>query len=349
MFKTFKSVLVILFFITSTFSIFLVSFPLLTHIYELASDNAEKLAIVKESIIGLIFSIVMIWAIIVVQGIWLASNLVRPIQALKRMAREYAKGNYDFSPPELKYIEFKEFANTLFEMGRTIVSQIKESAIRERLKQELERNKLESELFTLRNQMKPHFLFNTLNSISVMVSVDQDAASLMINKLSNLYRHITTASKNTTSPLELEIQIVKNYLDIQKMRFEERLKYNISVSDSATTIFLPGLVLQTLVENAVKHGIEKSRKGGVIDISIKRITDERVEISIFNNGGEYSPDNRRKKDHTGTGLENTIKRLALLYGNDCGFSIGKAENSEYGIGTNVSFCVSGKEVNKEDE
>ncbi|MCX7200195.1 MAG: uroporphyrinogen-III C-methyltransferase [Proteobacteria bacterium] len=148
---------------------------------------------------------------------------------------------------------------------------------------ELERAQVQSELHVMRSQMNPHFLFNSLNSVSTMASIDPEKAQTMISRLADLYRGILDSSKTATSPLAREIEIASNYLELEKMRFGERLSYEIHASTGLGEVYAPGLLLQTLVENAVKHGIAPSRQGGKVRVTIEP-KDGLYQMTVRNSG-----------------------------------------------------------------
>src|SRR5690606_8738759 len=112
---------------------------------------------------------------------------------------------------------------------------------------------VEAELVAMRTQMNPHFLFNALNSIGSMAMFDAEGAVKMLQKMADLYRSILDSTKRKTHSLNDEMRIVQSYLDLEAMRFGNRLTYSFEVPEGVRDIQIPGLVLQTLVENAVKH------------------------------------------------------------------------------------------------
>lgn len=173
----------------------------------------------------------------------------------------------------------------------------------------------ESSLNVLKNQMQPHFLFNSLNSLSELIAADKSEASVMAQKLSDLYREILENSKKPLCSLESEVGIIEKYLELEKLRFGERLSYNITVPESSANIFLPSLTLQTLVENAIKHGVSKCVEGGHVDIKIEK-EGSGYKAKVQNTSESVVSLNKR-----GTGIENTKSRLNLLYGDSHGFRL----------------------------
>jgi sensor histidine kinase YesM len=137
----------------------------------------------------------------------------------------------------------------------------------------------------------------------------------MLTRLADLYRLILDASKEPLVPLNVELKIVDHYLALQKMRFNERLQYTLQAPANTENIHVPCMMIQTLVENAVKHGIAKSREGGRINVTIQPINDDFYECQVINSGAPLSGSGN------GTGIENTIKRLELLYGPDHQFKL----------------------------
>jgi len=167
----------------------------------------------------------------------------------------------------------------------------------------------ENQLNTLRAQMNPHFMFNALNGIRALVDENPEQAKRAITQLSAILRNAMTTVKRRTVPLGEELDIVKAYLALEAMRFEERLQVSFDIDPELTRVSVPPMLLQTLVENAVKHGIAKLTKGGEVRISVHRGLNGLVMMVA--NSGTYEPG---VITGTGIGLRNTRKRLGLLYG-----------------------------------
>src|SRR5690606_5494444 len=122
----------------------------------------------------------------------------------------------------------------------------------------------EARYHALKHQLQPHFLFNSLNSLSELIDSDREAANRMTQRLADLYRGILSSAKRTTAPLSSELALVRDYLELEQVRFGERLQFRLSAPESAQRIHVPTLVLQTLVENGVKHGVAPAGRGGGI-------------------------------------------------------------------------------------
>ncbi|MFC1898085.1 sensor histidine kinase [Candidatus Cloacimonadota bacterium] len=152
-----------------------------------------------------------------------------------------------------------------------------------------QQKKTNAELRALVAQINPHFLFNTLNSISSLIHLDPTKADEMIQKLSDVFRYSLQRGKKRFVNISEELNVVKKYLEIEKVRFSDRLNYSIEVDETCTGFAIPPLILQTLVENSVKHGISPKIEGGDVKISIQNIK-SNIEIKIEDNGVGMSPD-----------------------------------------------------------
>lgn len=176
------------------------------------------------------------------------------------------------------------------------------------LKLQMENELKDLELKSLRANLQPHFIFNALNSIRSLVSSQPDTARMAITQLSNILRNTISSTEELIS-LEKELQFVKDYLQLEKLRFEHRLRYKINIPENFFSIMLPPLSIQTLVENAIKHGISKNEEGGEICIYGEEKINQ-FEINIENDGQW----NREKNGESlGFGLNGAIKRLHHLY------------------------------------
>ncbi len=179
----------------------------------------------------------------------------------------------------------------------------------------------ELELKTIKSHINPHFIFNALNSIRALVDENPGRARQAITELSNILRSSMQAEKLETAPLKRELDIVKDYLALEHIRFEDRLKVEYDIDEDTLDMPVPPMMLQTLVENAIKHGISHRVSGGTIKITSDFI-DDRHELSVENTGylnGNYNPE--------GFGLYSTQNRLMLLYGEKAHFEIKNKENN----------------------
>lgn len=167
----------------------------------------------------------------------------------------------------------------------------------------------EAELRALQAQVKPHFFFNSMNSVRALVYQDQDAAAQMIDQLASVMRYALQSGHHETVPLAAEIDAVQAYLAIEKIRFEDRMRISVDIGAGLDTVRIPPMALQTLVENAVKFGVEASAAGSDIRILARRGDNGAVQIEIANHGAIAPFTNS-----TRVGLANTRKRLALAIG-----------------------------------
>ncbi len=173
----------------------------------------------------------------------------------------------------------------------------------------------ELELKTIKAHINPHFIFNALNSIRALVDENPERARKAITELSNILRSSMQAEKLETAPLERELNIVRDYLALEHIRFEDRLRVEYSIDEDTLGQPVPPMMLQTLVENAIKHGISKNIAGGVIQISSDFKIDNH-ELKVKNTGhlnGNFNPE--------GFGIYSTQNRLMLLYGEKAHFEI----------------------------
>ncbi len=192
-------------------------------------------------------------------------------------------------------------------------------------KQQLDTLKLEAlvkelELKTIKSHINPHFIFNALNSIRALIDEDPSRAREAVTHLSNILRSSMQAEKSETVPFSRELGIVKDYLALEYVRFEDRLQVEYNVNENTLSLPVPPMMLQTLVENAIKHGISKRMSGGVVKVS-SDIKDNFHELVVQNSGylnGHVSSD--------GFGLSGTRNRLYLLFGNRAIFDI--SQNGE---------------------
>lgn len=168
----------------------------------------------------------------------------------------------------------------------------------------------------LRYQVNPHFLFNALNTIRSMVEEDKAVARNMITKLSEFFRY-SLSQNGTTDTLDNEINAIRNYLDIQKIRFEEKLNVSFDIDSSLYYIRIPFFIILPLVENAIKYGLQSNK--APLSITITAKADKDLEISVCNTGRLIKTSSNGAG--TGTGMENTKKRLGLYFKDKYSFNL----------------------------
>jgi len=180
-----------------------------------------------------------------------------------------------------------------------------------------EASMIEIELNNLKSQLNPHFIFNALNSIRALVDENPKKSKQAITQLSNILRSSLASDKKGLTNFDEELKIVKDYLGLESIRFEERLKTEFDIHPESQRFLVPPLMIQTLVENGIKHGISKLTKGGLIQLKTDVVKD-KLKIRI-RNSGHYV--NGTKRSKSGLGLDNTIQRLKLIYGDEATFRI----------------------------
>ncbi len=174
-------------------------------------------------------------------------------------------------------------------------------------------------LEALKMQLHPHFLFNTLNSILPLVFRDRDAASRTVVRLGDLLRLSLQNESSDLIPLRKEIELLQVYLEIQQTRFQDRLTVELDVSPGLGAALVPNLILQPLVENAIKHGIAARPGAGKVEVRVRRAGEDRLSLVVRDDGPGPPPGGRRGGGE-GVGLRNTRDRLELLYGDEHVFS-----------------------------
>lgn len=179
---------------------------------------------------------------------------------------------------------------------------------RERATLDLERRLTEARLQALRMQLNPHFLFNAMHSVSALMHKDVEAADSMLARLSELLRLTLNTDGAQTIPLSEELAILQRYLDIERIRFGDRLTIELDIAPAAQSCRVPALILQPVVENSLRHGIAPYARPGTVRVAAKRENDQLI-LTVEDNGGGLT---RPMKE--GIGLSNSRARLAELYG-----------------------------------
>lgn len=184
----------------------------------------------------------------------------------------------------------------------------------------LEVSAKDAELRALQAQVNPHFFFNSMNSVRALVFENPDSAARMIDELTSVMRYALQAGQQDTVPLAAEIDAVRAYLAIEQIRFEERLRVQVDVGPGLDDARIPPMSLQTLVENAVKYGVETRVDGSDIRIHARRAGDGTIHVEIANLGALQA-----FATSTRLGLANTRKRLALVLGADASLDLSEGD------------------------
>jgi two-component system, LytTR family, sensor histidine kinase AlgZ len=179
----------------------------------------------------------------------------------------------------------------------------------------------DAELRALRAQINPHFLFNSLNSISALTSIDGGRAREMCLLLADFLRLTLGTGEKTVIPFSDELDLLEKFLAIEKVRFGSRLRMEENIAEDAKRCMIPALLLQPLLENAVSHGIASMADGGLIRLGA-RVQDGRMVIAVENDRDEEAPSRKRN----GVGLKNVRSRLEARYGSEATFRIEPGED-----------------------
>jgi signal transduction histidine kinase len=194
-----------------------------------------------------------------------------------------------------------------------VVSYYQRFRQRELRASQLQTQVAKARLQALKSQLQPHFLFNTLHSISALMLTDVNAADRMMTRLSDLLRMTLEAAETQITTLNRELDFVNCYLEIEKIRFEERLNVVLDIAPETLDAQVPQLLLQPLVDNAIKHGISRLAGGGKIRIAASA-SDHELQLEVSDNGPGF--DNPSYSQRNGVGLKVTRERLESLYGLD---------------------------------
>jgi len=261
-------------------------------------------------------------------ALWISGGITRPISMLSSAAKEISKGN--LSGEEIKITtkdELKLLTETFNQMRtnlKVLVTEIKQQGELDKLLKELE-------LRSLQNQINPHFLFNTLNTVSKMAYLEEaEETSRLIEAVAALLRY-NLSDFDTVSTLRDEVSIVKEYFYIQKTRFGDRIQFITNIQEECLDIEIPSLILQPIIENAFIHGVEEYEENGVIQLWIYKMND-RVHVEVIDNGAgmddrtkqklvnyvnqletEEKSDLEKKGQSNGIAVRNVIRRLQLFY------------------------------------
>jgi sensor histidine kinase YesM len=216
---------------------------------------------------------------------------------------------------------------------------------------QLEKMLVESQLQALKMQLQPHFLFNSLNAIYMLIEKDPKLARSTLRKLSELLRCTLDRVGSQEVRLKEELEFLALYLEIEQIRFGERLKVTISVPPGLEEARVPNMILQPLVENAVKHGIATIRGDAILEISASQ-ENGTLELCVFNNGsgnGNDSADSRNggEPGRQGIGIANTRARLERLYGSSQSFKLTESPGRGVTASLTIPYSVAGRNPGEE--
>jgi two-component sensor histidine kinase len=213
-------------------------------------------------------------------------------------------------------------------------------------REQLEARLARAQLQSLRLQLHPHFLFNTLNTINALIGTDRQAAERVISGLSELLRMSLSSASEQEVTLAKELELLAHYIEIQQIRFQDRLTVSFRIDPEARYALVPNLMLQPLVENAIRHGIApRAAPGHVVVTAVRR--GDRLELSVVDDGVGENP---RVEHRDGVGLGNTRARLLSLYGSDHRFEASGGMSGGFAVRIEMPYRTDGapKESTRRD-
>jgi sensor histidine kinase YesM len=259
---------------------------------------------------------------------WFSLSITRPIQQLTEAASELSKGRFDKEITVKTNDEIAFLAKTFDHMRTNINNLFQQTKEKAKLENELQQNKIllqESHFRSLQSQINPHFLFNTLNTLSKKAYLEgsEEISDLLVSVADLLRYNLKQIDRSVT--LRDELIIVNQYMEIQKARFTDRLQLQLEIDESCIDVAIPALTLQPIIENAVIHAVEPNVDGGVISIRVIDMN-EYVMIQIEDDGIGMSEEKiiqilmelqaQTEGHSTGIGFSNVVKRLRLFYERD---------------------------------
>ena len=268
--------------------------------------------------------------VLVVLGFWMAAGRFRGLGVLAREGAKWALINFHVAL--LVYVAVVGVTMYVLDVRRRRAHELRLS----RVEGQLARARLEA----LTSQIRPHFLFNTLHTIGQLWrSGRSDEADAMLDRLGALFHRVQSSTSRVEIPLEEELELVREYFAIEQARFRDRLTATIDVSPEAMAALVPPLILQPLVENAVRHGFSASSSAGTVRVS-GRVSGGRLTVAVSDDGPGMSA--ASAQPGSGTGLRNVRERIAQLYGG--GGSITVEEPADGGTVVRLDLPVGGSQL-----
>lgn len=327
-------------------------------------SGSEKYEIINKNmnLISYVNVLVIIGAIIanIIIAVYSTYSLTKPIEQLSRSAEKISEGNFDIELTQTHTGDETDIlASAFIKMVKSIrnyIDELKQHAeIEKKLKeQEYQNLKMktllkEAELKFLQSQINPHFLFNTLNAASQLALIEgADKSSEFMENIAQLFRYNLKNIEDLV-PLRDEIEYVKNYMQVLKIRFGSRITFYNNIDEDALDIRIPRIIIQPIVENAYIHGLQDLERNGEIHLNVKS-SEDYILIEVIDNGkgmdsnsinaivGSYKENETSQKQFTGIGINNVLQRLQILFNisdNDKLISI----DSKMGYGTKVTLTI----------
>ncbi|KAB7672655.1 sensor histidine kinase [Bacillus sp. B1-b2] len=297
-----------------------------------------------------VFLLLLIICVLFMVTYWFSLSITRPIIQLTKVANELSNGRFDTQVKIETNDEIAFLARTFDRMRVNINMLITEMKHKAQLEYELQQNKIllqESQFRSLQSQISPHFLFNTLNTISKKAYLEgsEEISDLLVNVAGIIRYNLKQLDRSVT--LKEEIDVLQQYITIQKARFTERLRFFLEVDESCLLTRIPSLTLQPIIENAVIHAVEPSEEGGSIWVRVRNTNADEIVIEIQDDGdgipsekiqqmlGSSSKVVANNSKGIGIGFSNVVQRLRLIFGYEEVVTV----KSEIGSGTTVIITI----------
>ena len=302
------------------------------HLSLLQEELTAQLQYMIYAALGL-FIIMVIFVAIYTSHI--TERITSPIAKLSKRVGDIKNGDFEEKQPvEADAIEIQTLSDGFEEMVGQLNNLIQEN-------KQAERRKRHAELELLQAQINPHFLYNTLDTIIWLIEADKKQDSInMVSALSDFFRFCLSRGKDIIT-LEEEQKHILSYLSIQKIRYQDRMDYEVNIPDSLYPYSIPKLTLQPLVENSIYHGIKLQREKGSIKVEAIDMGD-KIELTVKDNGAGMTEERLKEMrkviingEKVGFGLRTVHERMQLLYGEEYGLSISSTE----GVGTTITAVI----------
>ncbi|WP_066189084.1 MULTISPECIES: cache domain-containing sensor histidine kinase [Gracilibacillus] len=306
--------------------------------YVIVTPYSNLFAVITKARTAVFLTYSLLFILVVFLGIKFTSTIVNPIESLNKKMKRVETGDFNYTDEGIDFPVTKDEAGQMHENFTKMMQQINDLVIENYKKQLLIK---ESEFETLQAQVHPHFLYNTLESINWSAQMTgQKKIAQMAESLGYVLR-ASINKKEALIPLQEELNIVDHYVTIQRFRFEERLQFFKDVEEKYLTLLVPKFILQPLIENAIKYGLQEII--GVCTISLSlREEGEKIIITVADNGPGMDQDYLQQIEQgsyqptgTGIGIRNINERIKMLFGEEYGLRIDSKENH----GTIVSIIL----------
>ena len=314
-----------------------------TYMYDYLYHESVHLSLLQEELTAqlqyMIYAALGLFIIMVIFVAIYTSNITEritsPIAKLSKRVGDIKNGDFEEKQPvEADAIEIQTLSDGFEEMVGQLNNLIQEN-------KQAERRKRHAELELLQAQINPHFLYNTLDTIIWLIEADKKQDSInMVSALSDFFRFCLSRGKDIIT-LEEEQKHILSYLSIQKIRYQDRMDYEVHIPDSLYPYSIPKLTLQPLVENSIYHGIKLQREKGLIKVEAIDMGD-KIELIVKDNGAGMTEERLKEMrkviingEKVGFGLRTVHERMQLLYGEEYGLSISSTE----GVGTTITAVI----------